>query len=608
MTSTPAPRPLWLASDPDPVFGTFHATAAQPVGATAVLICPPWGWDEITSYAARRAWAERLAADGHPTLRIDLPGTGDSGGTPTDPDRVGAWVDAIVTGAAFLAARPGVQRVAMIGLGVSGLLAGRAISDGAPIDDLILWAAPARGRTFLREQRAFGAMQSSRFSLTGEPEPDLLAEGWLEVGGFVLSRETVDALAGIDLAAMPHGRLGRVLLLERDGMGHDRELEARLTALGASVTTAPGHGWTDMVFHPERYAAPLDVIDRVSAWLSGHPGDLGRSTPIREVVTTDDVELDVDGTAIREAPFAIERPFGQLFGLIAEPARVPSPATCAVFLNAGAIRRVGPNRMWVEASRRWAARGIPTVRVDLEGIGDSDGDPRRFYDVNNFYTDAYGAHVRAILDALEARGYGPRFVLVGLCAGAYWTFNTAAVDARVDSAIAINPRAMVWDPDLLTRREARKVERLLQLALWSRVVRGQVRPSRMLDVTRAVLSRSARKAIAAPRRARAQSAPTNAFDTTAGRLDATRATGSRILLAFSGDEPVHDELIAEGIVADLARWPNVELASIPGRDHTARPIVAQRAVHALLDGELDRVLATPEPGHEAERVHVRAEH
>jgi pimeloyl-ACP methyl ester carboxylesterase len=141
----PAARSIWLRASPDAVFGTFHDAASGPDSATAVLIVGPWGWDEITSYASRRAWAERLAADGHPTLRIDLPGIGDSAGTPGDPARLDAWTSAIGAAAAWLAARPGVDRVALIGLGLGGLVAGKAIADGAPVDLLSGGALPGPG-------------------------------------------------------------------------------------------------------------------------------------------------------------------------------------------------------------------------------------------------------------------------------------------------------------------------------------------------------------------------------------------------------------------------------------------------------------------------------
>jgi hypothetical protein len=40
------------------------------------------------------------------------------------------------------------------------------------------------------------------------------------------------------------------------------------------------------------------------------------------------------------------------------------------------------------------------------------------------------------------------------------------------------------------------------------------------------------------------------------------------------------------VIARLEQWPNVELESLPGRDHTLRPINAQRAGHDFLDRQL----------------------
>src|SRR5690242_14881377 len=70
-------RPVAIRADPDEVFGFLHWPSTEAQLDTAVLICPPWGWDEITSYRPRRAWAQRLAAAGFTALRIDLPAAGD---------------------------------------------------------------------------------------------------------------------------------------------------------------------------------------------------------------------------------------------------------------------------------------------------------------------------------------------------------------------------------------------------------------------------------------------------------------------------------------------------------------------------------------------------
>jgi hypothetical protein len=75
-------------------------------------------------------------------------------------------------------------------------------------------------------------------------------------------------------------------------------------------------------------------------------------------------------------------------------------------------------------------------------------------------------------------------------------------------------------------------------------------------------------------------------------MDTLRDRGIRLVLAFSGDEPVHDELAADGILEGLDRWPNVELVSLPAADHTLRPLEAQDAAAALLEAELTRLLAS----------------
>ena len=229
----------------------------------------------------------------------------------------------------------------------------------------------------------------------------------------------------------------------------------------------------------------------------------------------------------------------------------------------------------------------------MEGTGDADGDPGRYGDVNNFYTEESRAAVTAMLDRLEREGAGRRFVLIGLCAGGYWAFHTAADDPRVVAALILNPRAMVWDEDLLTRREARSIERVMAAGVWRRLLRGDVSRARILGVSRAVVRTAPAGARRAFRGPRSRGGPETAAITVERCLDALRDHGTRVVLAFSGEEPVYDELTAEGVLAELERWPNVELLRLPGEDHTLRPLAAQRAALDLLDEELERLL---EPG------------
>lgn len=588
MTGQPPARPLYLDTGRESVFGFLHSAGPDTWSGTGVVIVGPWGWDDVVTYRSRREWAEHLAGMGHLSLRIDLPGAGDSGGSAADPQRVEAWTAAVIAGASFVRDLEGCRRVAVVGMGLGGLIAGQAISDGAPIDDLVLWAVPTTGRAFVREARAFSRMQTSRFTSTDEPDPSLLPDGWMEVGGFVLASETVDALALLTLTTIPGGRLRRALLLERDGLPVDNDLKLHLENEGVAVDVAPGDGWAAMCFDIEQYRPPVDVFATVAAWLGSAPGN---SSAVANLPPTfrDVAEVAVGSARIRESSFSVEQPFGRTFGVVSEPQAASQSDLCAVFLNAGAVKRTGPNRIWVEAARRYAARGVPSVRLDGEGIGDADGDARQYADVRAFFQPHLGAQVVAALDALEARGLGPRFALIGLCSGAYWAFRLAVDDDRIAAAVLLNPRVLVWDPQLLTRREARAAQKVLQPDSWRRFLRGEIRVTRIARVARATFARAVRVGLAAMTRHLRLGGRASAASAEAA-LDRLRNKGTSVVLAFSDDEVLGTELQESGLLTRLSQWPNTSYIRLPGRDHTLRPIVAQRALHALLDDVLEREL------------------
>ena len=128
----------------------------------SVLICPPFGWEDFCSYRSRLAWAQALAAGGLRRASDRPPGhrrqrrrprrsrPASTRGRRRSPRR-----------SPGCASRPAAARVATIGIGLGGLIACRAVAAGAAIDDLVLWAVPARGRTLLRELRAFARLNAT---------------------------------------------------------------------------------------------------------------------------------------------------------------------------------------------------------------------------------------------------------------------------------------------------------------------------------------------------------------------------------------------------------------------------------------------------------------
>jgi pimeloyl-ACP methyl ester carboxylesterase len=604
----PLTRALYLEVDGvEPIFGLMHSPPSGASSNVAVLLCPAFGWDDICSYRSRRAWAVHLAEAGHPTLRIDLPGSGDSGGSPDDPERLAAWTRAARAGADWLTETSGCARLAAVGIGLGGMVLCCALTEGAPINDLVLWAVPSRGRAFVRELSAFGRMESAKYQARGGPNPPPLPEGYRGAGGFVLSGETSAALEALDLTALSipadPGELERVLLLERDGIGVDEKLREHLRQAGAAVSVAGTSGYGAMMAEPQEARAPLETFAQVESWLaetdagteSGSTTDSpphangATSRPSRPRVTESDwAELTVNGRQISETALTIEQPFGRLFGILAEPIGDTKAELGAVLLNAGAIRRIGPNRMWVELARRWAARGVPTLRLDLEGLGDADGDGERFADVAELYVPELVDQVEAAIDELDARGVAHRFVLGGLCSGAYWSFHAALRDERVGAAFMVNPRTLFFDPAQETVRYLRRG--LLQPASWRMIANGHVPLSRVGAVVRQTPGSLLRRAMNGKR----GPVGADALDTA---LDQLRDDQKHLVFVFSESEPFYEELLRQGrLQLRGERWPNLELDLIPGRDHTLRPLYSQEHAHEALDHALDRELAGARKG------------
>jgi hypothetical protein len=110
-----------------------------------------------------------------------------------------------------------------------------------------------------------------------------------------------------------------------------------------------------------------------------------------------------------------------------------TPNCIAILSNSGVIPRGGPHRINVHLARRFAAMGVPSVRFDMSGLGDSlraQG--------NLPVIDQWVADTRAIMDAAQARYNCDRFVMVGFCSGAVVGHLAALQDRRMRAVL-------LWD-------------------------------------------------------------------------------------------------------------------------------------------------------------------
>jgi alpha-beta hydrolase superfamily lysophospholipase len=568
-------RPLYLLGG-EPVFCLFDDAPVR--RDVAVLVLPPYGWDELCSYRSRRALARHLAAAGFPTLRLDLPGTGDSAGSPTDAARVTAWVDAARRAALWLRAETGAARVVAIGIGLGALVALTAADD--VVDDLALWALPSSGRALARELRAVSLVERASNVPSDVPEA-LLNDSVVAPGGFLVSDETLRDLRALD-PRPTHAAGRRVLLLGRDG-SLDEQLVARVAAGGAEAETDPGRGYAAMLGDPADAQVPYATLAAIEAFVERGSGRGATCTPqAARVPAAVEVELEHDGALVRERALDVEHDGLHLPAIVTEPASASATPVAVVFLNGGAVRRIGHNRMTVDAARRWAARGITSLRVDLAGIGEADGGDRDYADIPALYAADLRTQVEAAIDRIDA----PQVVVAGLCSGAYWAFQAALADTRVRGALMLNPRALFWERELEPTRHARRIRREIRSR---RALRNLVRNGKPLIRARQLWQLTTGTAVAA-KRVRGRSERARAVDAALARL---RARGAQLVLLFSGGEGLREELEADGILDG----DRVELTvnDLPGFDHTLRGVQMQAAAREAMDAALARLAAQPPP-------------
>jgi dipeptidyl aminopeptidase/acylaminoacyl peptidase len=124
-----------------------------------------------------------------------------------------------------------------------------------------------------------------------------------------------------------------------------------------------------------------------------------------------------------------------------------------------------PHQIFVKLSEALAAAGVASLRIDLRGRGDSEGDTCDF----TYASDM--ADVRAALDWLAARPEADpgRLGVAGMSWGATLAACTAGEDARVRAAALIAGSATIhtWNPPL------REVEGRQVFEIFCNLVGGQ---------------------------------------------------------------------------------------------------------------------------------------
>jgi pimeloyl-ACP methyl ester carboxylesterase len=134
-------------------------------------------------------------------------------------------------------------------------------------------------------------------------------------------------------------------------------------------------------------------------------------------------------------------PEQSLIGVLTMPETVTKPAV--IFLNAGMLHRVGPNRCYVKWARWLAELGHPVLRFDSSGLGDSPVSQS-----NADYDGRMHEETSWAMAAVTKACGSDQFILGGLCLGAVNALLAAAHEPQVCGVVMQNPQFL--DEDELT--------------------------------------------------------------------------------------------------------------------------------------------------------------
>jgi exosortase A-associated hydrolase 1 len=252
-------------------------------------------------------------------------------------------------------------------------------------------------------------------------------------------------------------------------------------------------------------------------------------------------------------------------GVVSRPAA--NDASNAVRLGVmivvgGPQYRVGSHRQFALLARDLAAAGIPALRFDYRGMGDSQGEARTFEDVD----EDLGAAIAAFKRAAQV----DRIVLWGLCDGASAALIYAARDASVGGVVAANP----WARNEVTQATARLTHyysrRLFAADFWRKAIGGRID-------TKTVVTHFARTV-----RSAASGTQTEARDYLARMHAGWKALACPALFILSSDDLTAREfevwVAADPLRRELMRNTRTEVLRVAQADHTFSTRIARAAM------------------------------
>lgn len=267
-------EPFFFRREREQLFAMLHGPKEK-ANATAFVMSHPFGEEKLWSHRVFVSVARALAARGHPVLRFDFVGAGDSTGMTPDTSLDTHLADLRAAVAELKARRSGVQRVGLIGLRLGATFAALAAEQEIADGPLVLWDPILDGEAYFQELlrvnlstqlAVYGAVQDTREVLSekirgGTP---------VNVDGYEIGKALFESCARKDLLDAAQKRhAGKTLVVQIAANEKAKERDD----LNALARGYGGEGAPRAVEHPfwreiKPFCGKAENLERVTLeWL-----------------------------------------------------------------------------------------------------------------------------------------------------------------------------------------------------------------------------------------------------------------------------------------------------------------------------------------------------